>query len=172
MRRAARRADASELLAALDELDTPWRGGPWSEPTRQLLRRHETTIRRQLDELAGLAATTLATPERFVLTHGEPHPGNTITTDTGVVLVDWDTALVAPPERDLWMVAGPEQDQRVIDRYTAGTGTAIDPAALATYRLLWDVTDVALYAALLRDEHDDTDDVRESFTNLCRNNEP
>jgi hypothetical protein len=88
------------------------------------------------------------------------------------VLVDWDTALVAPPERDLWMVAGPEQDQRVIDRYTAGTGTAIDPAALATYRLLWDVTDVALYAALLRDEHDDTDDVRESFTNLRRNIEP
>ena len=49
-----------------------------------------------------------ADPARFVITHGEPHRGNTVVTDTGVVLVGWDTCLLAPPERDVWMVAGEE----------------------------------------------------------------
>jgi len=29
-------------------------------------------------------------PERMVLTHGELHAANTINTDSGLVLVDWD----------------------------------------------------------------------------------
>jgi aminoglycoside phosphotransferase (APT) family kinase protein len=40
--------------------------------------------------------------ERGALTHGEPHPGNVIGTDDGWLLVDWDTAAIAQPERDLW----------------------------------------------------------------------
>ncbi len=35
----------------------------------------------------------------MVLTHGEPHPGNTLMTNGGWVVVDWDTTLIA--ERDL-----------------------------------------------------------------------
>ncbi|MPZ79263.1 MAG: phosphotransferase [Actinophytocola sp.] len=38
--------------------------------------------------------------------HGEPHRGNTITTPNGVVLIDWDTTLIAAPERDLWALVG------------------------------------------------------------------
>ena len=45
-------------------------------------------------------------PARFVVTHGEPHRGNTLVTDTGVVLVDRDICLLAPPERNVGLVAG------------------------------------------------------------------
>ena len=38
----------------------------------------------------------------MLLTHGEPHPGNAMLAADGWRLVDWDTALVAPLERDLW----------------------------------------------------------------------
>jgi aminoglycoside phosphotransferase (APT) family kinase protein len=46
-------------------------------------------------------------PDRLsdeVLTHGEPHPGNLIQVGSRWMLVDWDTTLVAPPERDLWLL--------------------------------------------------------------------
>ncbi len=59
-----------------------------------------------------------------MLTHGEPHRGNTIVTATGVVLVDWDTCLLAPPERDLWLLVGEEPGIR--ERYATRTGTTLD----------------------------------------------
>src|SRR4029077_13351490 len=86
--------------------------------------------RRGLDTLgrwigAGFSA------EGLVITHGEPHPGNIIrvapnadadglaaaddaaagaTGGAGpasgaIMLIDWDTVGLAPPERDLWMAA-------------------------------------------------------------------
>ena len=44
------------------------------------------------------------TDAEVVLTHGEPHPGNTMRTEDGWRLIDWDTARIAPPERDLWSI--------------------------------------------------------------------
>ena len=53
--------------------------------------------------MAGVLTPPEALPEetvgrpaaRMVLTHGEPHPGNTMRTVDGWRLIDWDTALVA-----------------------------------------------------------------------------
>jgi aminoglycoside phosphotransferase (APT) family kinase protein len=43
--------------------------------------------------------------DSWVVTHGEPHRGNVIRDPRGgVYLVDWDTTLIAPRERDLRMV--------------------------------------------------------------------
>jgi hypothetical protein len=36
-------------------------------------------------------------------------------------LVDWESALLAPPERDLWALA--ESDPGLLDAYTAATAT-------------------------------------------------
>jgi spectinomycin phosphotransferase/16S rRNA (guanine(1405)-N(7))-methyltransferase len=99
-----------------------------------------------------------------VLTHGEPHPANTITTEHGVVLVDWDTALLAPPERDLWDMIG--EDASVAAQYEALTGVAIDPDAVELYRRAWDLAEVAIYVTELRRPHERTADVDESWTNL------
>jgi len=60
------------------------------------------TCGRLLDRYDVLANAARRRPERAVLTHGEPHPGNTMLTAGGWRLIDWDTVLIAPPERDLW----------------------------------------------------------------------
>ena len=44
-----------------------------------------------------LVAGVAGRPERMVLTHGEPHPANTLKTSEGWMLVDWDTTLTAAP---------------------------------------------------------------------------
>jgi len=100
----------------------------------------------------------------LVITHGEPHAANVITTASGLVLVDWDTTLLAPPERDLWHLA--DQDRSLLPRYTAATGTQIDDQALTLYRLWWDLAEIAGYLTLFRSAHEHTADTRESWNNL------
>jgi hypothetical protein len=153
-----------ELLAAVADLDRPWTAGPYAEPARALLAEHAAALQRLLGHHRRLAGAALAGTERFVVTHGEPHPGNTMVTADGPVLVDWDTALLAPPERDLWMVTG--DDASVVDAYAAVTGRPIVDDVMTCYRLSWDLTEIALYIALLRREHTDTTDVTESWRNL------
>ena len=85
-------------------------------------------------------------------------------TDTGVVLVDWDTCLLAPPERDVWLVAGEEPGilggVRGTHRLDARAGL------LEAYRLRWDLADVASFAADLRAPHDDDEDTRTAWAGL------
>lgn len=60
-----------------------------------------------------------------------------------LVLVDWDTTLAAPPERDLWDLTG--SDASLLNYYTAATGTEIDHQALSLYRLWYDLAEVGGY---------------------------
>ena len=103
-------------------------------------------------------------PERMVLTHGEPHPANTLRTPAGWVLVDWDTTLIAAPERDLAQMA--TADGSVVDAYEAATGRQVLAEALDCYRLWWDLGEICWYVTLLRQVHDDDADIRESWHNL------
>ena len=100
----------------------------------------------------------LAEHNRFVVTHGEPHRGNTIFTADGVVLIDWDTALLAPPERDLWTLI--DEDETIAADYSTLSGRSLDDRALQLYRLWWDLCEVSLYIADFRRAHDDTEDTR------------
>lgn len=84
--------------------------------------------------------------ERWVVTHGEPHPGNFLRTPEGLRLVDWDTARLAPAERDLWLVE---------DRP--------DDPAYAFFRLRWRLADIASFAAELSGPHADTEDTSATF---------
>ena len=92
-----------------------------------------------------------STPRGWVLTHGEPHRANTVLTATGVVLVDWDTCLLAPRERDLWMLVG--EDPGILAVHAARTGTALDPRLLEAFRLRWDLADVESCVRVLRAPH-------------------
>jgi spectinomycin phosphotransferase/16S rRNA (guanine(1405)-N(7))-methyltransferase len=154
-----------QLVDALSDPEMPWGPGPYAGQARDLLHGHRDALERVLhhyDQLAGHAA---ARPERLVLTHGEPHRGNTINTATGVVLIDWDTALLAPPERDLWTLI--EEDHEIAEDYAHRTGTPVDDVVVRMYRLWWDLREIALFAADLRRPHDDTEDTRvawEKFT--------
>jgi len=57
-----------------------------------------------------LVAALEARAVERVVTHGEPHSGNIIRTESGFVLVDWDMLGLAPRERDLWVVAGGDSE--------------------------------------------------------------
>lgn len=126
--------------AALDGWE-PDELGPYSRPVTQLLREYATPLRRWLVQYDALVAAARQQPDRAVLTHGEPHPGNVMLTSTGWRLIDWDTALIAPPERDLWSLV--ERDGAAPSRYTAATGITPLTELIELYRLRWDIADVA-----------------------------
>lgn len=119
---------------ATPELSTIGDAGPYSRPAAELLARHADAVdhlRTRYETLAAKADRT-----RMVLTHGEPHAGNTMLTPDGWRLIDWDTALVAPPERDLWHL-------ETVTGYEEATGVRPDPDLLELYRLRWDLADLA-----------------------------
>jgi spectinomycin phosphotransferase len=143
-----------DLELALRELGRPWTGGgPFTEPARELLAGAAGPVRRGLDALDRWARAPAAA-ENLVITHGEPHPGNVIRPPAdagGIMLIDWDTVALAPPERDLWMVATETGDE--LRRYTELTGRRVDATALELYRLRWALDDLSCFVRDLRAPH-------------------
>jgi hypothetical protein len=157
-------ANRDELGEALGLVDEPWDSGPFSASARQLLRSSAVDVARLLRRHDELVAAARPTRHEWTLTHGEPHGANALTTAQGVVLIDWDTVLVAPRERDVWHLD--PGDTAAAGLYLAAGGSSLDDALLELYRLQWDLSEIAGYTTLLRAPHDDTDDVRASVTNL------
>jgi spectinomycin phosphotransferase/16S rRNA (guanine(1405)-N(7))-methyltransferase len=121
--------------------------GPYARPAAQLLAQHAPDLDRLRDRYEDLVKRVdLA---RAVLTHGEPHPRNTMLTPEGWRLIDWDTALVAPPERDLWHLETPE----TLAAYEEVTGVAPDPEMLELYRIQWNLTDLVEVARVFSRPH-------------------
>jgi len=89
----------------------------------------------------------------LVLCHADLHAGNLlITPDGALYVVDWDTLILAPQERDLMFVGGglfrnQRSAEDEIRLFYAGYGpAAVDRVALAYYRYERIVEDVAAYA--------------------------
>ncbi len=139
------------LEAALDPGRDVADRGPYARPASLLIQEHMTPVRRLLARYDDLVTQARSQPGRAVLTHGEPHPGNTMLTADGWRLIDWDTALLAPPERDLWMLD--PGDGAILDAYAAATGVTPRPALLDLYRLRWDVADIAADVSRFRRPH-------------------
>jgi Phosphotransferase enzyme family len=115
--------------------------GPYAASARHLLARGADPVRRLLGRYDELAARARGQAGRAVLTHGEPHPGNTMLTPAGWRLIDWDTVLIALPERDLWILE--PGDGSILAAYAAATGVPAQPDLLELYRIRWDLADVA-----------------------------
>jgi len=79
-------------------------------------------------------------------------------------LIDWDTALVAPPERDLWSLD--QGDGAVLAAYAARTGVRPDPVALELYRIRWDLADIAANASRFRRPHVGSEDDDKTWRGL------
>ncbi|HEU5421859.1 MAG TPA: phosphotransferase [Streptosporangiaceae bacterium] len=125
--------------------------GPYAAAARDLLAGAAGAVTRQLRRYDKLVALAAGRAGRAVLTHGEPHPGNTMRTPGGWRLIDWDTVLVAPPERDLWDTD--PGDGSLLASYAAATGVRPDPDLLELYRVRWDLSDLALGVRHFRRPH-------------------
>jgi aminoglycoside phosphotransferase (APT) family kinase protein len=145
--------------ATQDDLAVPHRGsleaalegdvvaecGPYAERAARMLGDHARPVRGLLARYDALVAG--ADRGRAVLTHGEPHPGNTMRTKDGWLLIDWDTARIAPPERDLWLLGGD------LDAYTDTTGIEVLPEMLTLFKLRWDIAELAIEVDRFRRPH-------------------
>jgi spectinomycin phosphotransferase/16S rRNA (guanine(1405)-N(7))-methyltransferase len=100
-------------------------------------------------------------PGPVVITHGEIHPGNVMVTSKGWVIVDWDTVLLAPPERDLWRLA--KGGGSVLRAYAVATGAAPNEWLVDLYAIRWDLAEIASFATEFRTPHEDTEDSRKAL---------
>jgi spectinomycin phosphotransferase len=156
------------VMDALTELDQTWSSGPFGEPTRRLLTDTAAGLVQRFEEYDKLATEVSESPEPWVITHGEPHRANVIRAANGdMLLVDWDTTLLAPRERDLRMVL--DDDLTGWDEYVGVFGDAsLDPRGLELYRRWWDLADTAIFVALFRQAHERDENTVASWENLVQ----
>jgi spectinomycin phosphotransferase len=158
-------AGREDLNAFLLDPDRPWDGGPYSEPAHRLL----MTKAADLAELAAgfdrLVDSTAPARAHSVITHGEPHHANVMSVDGRLVLIDWDTVAMAPPERDVSLIASARSEG--IDRYEQTTGLALDRRVITLYRLRWYLDDLASAISLFSSRHGDNADTRRSWGALA-----
>jgi spectinomycin phosphotransferase len=159
----------AELLEAMDDLARPWNAGPYGEPARSLLSAHAADVTALFDVYDRLAENVSRERERMVITHGEPHAANVIVAADGYRLVDWDTVLLAPPERDLCMVGG---DRDVLAVYSAATGVAARQDAMDLYRIWFDLSEISGYIRGFHGPHVESADSAESWRNLAHHLRP
>ena len=138
------RAALDDVLDAVRDGRAPHVCGPCGPVVLDALRRRGPALRRALDVLDASPPAAAA----LVPTHGEPHPGNVVRTTGGPVLVDWETARLAEPERDLWLVAG-RTDLDVAGLYTQRSGRPVDAGRLDSRARRWALTDVADFVPTL-----------------------
>ena len=156
----------SDFEAALARIDRPWDTGPYGEPAGALLAAQAAPLRALLRASDRLAGPVRQDTARMVITHGEPHAGNVLVVDGRHRLIDWDTALIAPPERDLWMLD--PGDGSILEAYRRATGITASADTLDLYRLWFDLDEIGGYLALFGQPHGDDANTAESWANLVR----
>lgn len=156
----------AHLEGVLVSDDDRWTAGPYAEPARTLLHDHAQVVRRLLVEHDRLAEEAQRAQAGWTITHGEPHSANVLRTQNGLRIIDWDTVLLAPPERDLWMLVPQDSSGPVAHRYTEITGHHVGKDLLRFYTLWWDLGEISLYVHQFDNTHTDTEDSREAWLNL------
>ena len=148
------------LEAALADLDVSWTTGPFAESARELLRGHAEQLECRLLEHDELARVVAERPDDWVVTHGETHRANVmLDRDGGLHLVDWDTLLIAPRERDLRPVL--DRDLTGWDEYREAAGdVGLHDDTIELYRRWWDLGDIATFVAEFRRPHERTAKLR------------
>ena len=130
---------------------------------------------RRAEQLASVLQTQSAP---FILCHADIHAGNIlIDADNHLYIVDWDTLILAPKERDLMFVGGgqflnkrsAEEEERLF--YQGYGQTQTNPVAIAYYRYERIVQDIAAYCEqilLTDDGGEDRENGLRQLTNQFR----
>ncbi|HEX4213383.1 MAG TPA: phosphotransferase [Candidatus Dormibacteraeota bacterium] len=165
-----------ELRELLDrELDRPWRSGPHGEPARALLTRHRAGVERLLALAERLADRLAGSGEPWVITHGEPHGGNTMRDEVGAThLIDCDAMMVAPRERDLRLLLhashrGPRgvDGTEVLAAYRAAAGEVeVRSFVVELFRAEWYMMEICRYATGFFRPHTEYEDMENAWRGL------
>jgi spectinomycin phosphotransferase len=125
-----------------------------------LWRVKQDDIRLMLLRAEALARVLGRQPPATVLCHADIHAGNLLLgADGSLAIVDWDTIIMAPPERDLMFIGGGVSrywvDATTQALFYQGYGeTTVDPVALCYYRYERIIADFAVTCEPVF-EHDD-----------------
>jgi len=121
-----------------------------TEKLASFLRTRRDEIFALVERAEQLAPVAQDEAPTFVLCHGDIHGRNVLIDSTGVLhVVDWDTAVLAPKERDLMFIGGGIggiwNDEREAALFYEGYGpTNVQTAVLAYYRYDRIVEDIAV----------------------------
>jgi spectinomycin phosphotransferase len=149
----------AEFPASLRALTTaPWTRGPLGEEARAAIADRLPDVERWTRRYLALAAEADRHRDGWVATHGEPHHRNQIVTPDGLRLVDWESLMLAPRERDLVDAV----DRGVV---TAAAVSAREPM-LELFRLDWRLSEIDAYAAWFSGPHGRSSDDRTALGGL------
>ncbi len=137
---------------------------PISAKLADLMRSEQDVISRLVRRAEELAAELQLRSLDFVVCHADIHGGNVLLNDRGeLYVVDWDTLILAPKERDLMFIGAgigkgwntPRESELFFRGYGA---TNIDPVALAFYRYERIVEDIAAFCEQILESDPDNQD--------------
>lgn len=109
----------------------------------------------------------------MVLCHGDIHGWNLLIDKDHLFIVDWDTLLLAPKERDLMFIGAgignsgysATEETRLFNR---GYGKVeVDPNAITYYRCNRILEDIAIYCNQILLSHEGEQDREQALINLC-----
>lgn len=152
-----------QVRALLDEISCLETNDTVSRQLLRLVQQKRSVITNLLEHADELSARLHQHPSRQCLCHGDIHAGNILLSEDRIFIVDWDTLVLAPPERDLMFVGGGVggcwNKPQEVQWFREGYGSyELNQFALAYYRCERIVQDIAEFAqALLVDSHSDAD---------------
>lgn len=126
---------------------------PVSAALADLLKKKREVVDMLVRRAERLGSVLQQNPPPFVLCHADIHAWNMLIEPDGTFwVVDWDTIILAPKERDLMFIASglfgsartPDQEEALFNQ-GYGDPTQADPVGLAYYRYERIVQDIAAY---------------------------
>ena len=142
-------------------LEAPMKKGqPQNQYQKQLLdglTAHRSEILQAIERYDSLGRSAAARQTPFVITHGDPTPGNLILdTEERLHLIDWDGVCLGPPEKDLVSFTG-ERFEVVLERYLTERQDNISLHAdiFGFYIYEWAINEIRDYGTKILFKNDD-----------------
>lgn len=107
---------------------------PGLRALRNLLRPHREELGHLLRQARTFQRAVRTRPQPFVVCHTDAHGGNVMRDAAGQLwLIDWETARLAPPEHDLWMLHARLPEVLPAYQEARGQRVALDADVLGFY---------------------------------------
>lgn len=149
------RQELHTVLEAPEKI--PARNG-YQKRLLEAIAQHRSAILQTLEryDSLGRSASVLQTP--FVITHGDPTPGNLIIdAENRLHIIDWDGVCLGPPEKDLVSFTG-ERFEVVLESYLAKrrNGATLHTDIFGFYIYEWTLNEIRDYGTKILFKNSDT----------------